>query len=144
MQAVYDKFLETLLDFTTATDSVDFINDVIKLACLTSAYSPSPSDEYWGDISVHEVSGTGYTAGGFTVTGKSAISSANMTIWAGSGINVSTVSIPDIRYLVLYKDTGTESTSKLMSRWDIGGQALIGKPLIVNFGQGILKFKNSQ
>lgn len=46
----------------------------LKMALL-SGYTPNPttlgSDTHWSDISSHEISGPGYTAGGATLTGVS-------------------------------------------------------------------------
>jgi hypothetical protein len=69
----------------------------------------------------NEVTGTGYTAGGVTLTSKTAVydvASNTLTLdcadptWAASTITA--------RYLVFYKDTGTASTSPLIAYVDFG------------------------
>lgn len=41
----------------------------LKCALLKNTYTPNQdTDDVWGDISAHEIEGTGYTAGGVAVT----------------------------------------------------------------------------
>ena len=48
---------------------VTWASDTIKLALATSSYTPNQgTHEFFSDIT-NEISGTGYTAGGFTLTG---------------------------------------------------------------------------
>lgn len=50
---------------------IDLDTDTIKVALLTSAYTPNQDvHDYFDDVSSYEVTGTGYTAGGATLTGK--------------------------------------------------------------------------
>ena len=47
---------------------VDFDTDTIKVALLTSSYTPDQdAHDYFNDVSSAEVTGTGYTAGGATL-----------------------------------------------------------------------------
>ena len=50
--------------------TVDLAADTIKVALVTSSYSPSlTADEFFDDVT-NEVTGTGYTAGGATLSGQ--------------------------------------------------------------------------
>lgn len=101
---------------------VDFDSDTIKVALVTSSYTPDQdAHDYWNDVSTNEVSGTGYTAGGATLASKTAtydsannvvILDAADTTWASSTITA--------RYAVVYDSTGTSSTSALIGYVDFG------------------------
>jgi hypothetical protein len=50
--------------------SLNWATDTLKLALVASSYSPSTgTDALWSAISSHETSGSGYTAGGVTLSG---------------------------------------------------------------------------
>ena len=101
--------------------NIDLVNDTIKVALLTSSYTPNiDSHENFDDIT-NEVTGTNYTAGGKELTNKTVtvdntdnegILDADDTSW-----EVSTITA---RYAVIYKDTGVSSTSKLIGYIDFG------------------------
>lgn len=110
--------------FTTHISKGEFIflTDTVKVGILDSTYTPDQNDDYWGDVNAHEVSGTGYTARGKALTSK--------TVTYGSGIKTTTfdaadvtwaaLTLTDARYLVVYKDSGTNNTSWLMGYVDLG------------------------
>jgi len=101
---------------------VDFDTDTIKVALVSSSYTPNQdTHDYWDDVSSNEVSGTGYTAGGATLASK--------TVTYDSGTNVTKFDAADVswtsstitaRYAVVYLDTGTASTSPLIAYVDFG------------------------
>lgn len=103
------------------TGLLDVSTDTIKCALLDSGYTPNQdTDEFWSGVSANEVSGTGYTANGQVLTG--------VTLTYNAGTNTLMVDCADptwsgatitgIRYAVFYKDTGTPSTSPLISYMD--------------------------
>jgi len=114
---LYGNFLLKALN-----KEVDFDTDTIKVALLTSSYTPDQdAHDYLNDVSSYEVSGTGYTAGGATLASKTAtydsatnviILDAADTTWASSTITA--------RYAVIYDSTGTASTSTLIGYVDFG------------------------
>lgn len=95
---------------------IDFDSDTIKVALLSSAYTPNQdSHDYWDDVSTNEVSGTGYTAGGKALTTKSVTyDAATNTVkfdaddvtWTGSTITA--------RYAVVYDDSGATNGQKAL------------------------------
>jgi len=101
---------------------IDFLVDTIKVALLSNAYTPNQdTDDYWDDISTHQVTGTAYVAGGDTLVGKGLTYDgpsntikldATDTTWAASTITA--------RYAVVYVDTGAPSTSALICYVDFG------------------------
>ncbi len=53
---------------------VDLPSDTINCALMDSSHSfDGVNDDIWADISINEISGTGYTADGITLAGKSAV-----------------------------------------------------------------------
>lgn len=102
---------------------IDFDSDTIKVALVSSAYTPNQdTHDYWDDVSANEVTGTGYTAGGTALTSKTVTYDAtnNVTIldaadvtWASSTITA--------RYAVIYDDSGATSAQKaLLAYVDFG------------------------
>jgi hypothetical protein len=101
---------------------VDFTNDSIKVALLSSAYTPNQAGHAnFSDVSTYEVSGTGYTAGGQALTGKTAtldttnkvlVLDANDVTWSNSTVTA--------RYAVVYDAaTGVSTTSPLIGYIDL-------------------------
>jgi hypothetical protein len=100
---------------------IDFDTDTIKVALLTSSYTPNQdTHDYFDDVSANEVSGTGYTAGGQALSSKTVtydgatntlILDAADSVWASSTITA--------RYAVVYKSTGVSSTSPLIGYQDM-------------------------
>ena len=107
----YNSFKKLALD-----GSIDFVNDTIKVALLTNAYTPNiDNDEYWDDVSTHEVSGTGYTAGGQALSSKTTVKNTTSDEGVYDGADVTwAASTITARYGVIYKSTGTASTSALV------------------------------
>lgn len=101
---------------------IDFDTDTIKVALVSSSYTPDQdAHDYWDDVSAYEVTGTGYTTGGATLASK--------TVGYTSGTNVTKFDAADVswtsstitaRYAVIYLSTGTASTSPLIAYVDFG------------------------
>lgn len=113
---VYNSAKKALLD-----GGIDMANDTIKVALVTSGYTPDMDTHVFFDDITNEVSGTGYSAGGETLSGKSVTQdddadesylTASNTIWEGSSITA--------RGAVMYKSTGVGSTSPLIAYFDFG------------------------
>lgn len=105
---------------------VDCMTDTLKMALVGTGYTPAPStDQYYSDIA-------SYTLGTDQVVTVSSVSDGTMTgsvaTWpAGTGGLPNTV---EAKYLVIYKDTGTPTTSPLLCCMDTG----TGLPLTGNGG----------
>jgi hypothetical protein len=114
---LYGQFLLKALN-----KEVDYDTDTIKVALVSSSYTPDQDAHvYFSSVSANEVTGTGYTAGGATLTSKTVtydsannviILDAADTTWASSTITA--------RYAVVYDSTGTSSTSPLIGYVDFG------------------------
>jgi hypothetical protein len=95
---------------------VDWDSDTIKVALLSSAYTPNQdAHDYLDDVIASEVTGTGYTAGGATLASKTitydgannvtVLDAADVT-WASSTITA--------RYAVVYDDAGATNSQKVL------------------------------
>lgn len=130
-----------------AGKKIDFLNDTIKAALLTSSYTPDrDNNQYWSDIVANESSGTGYTAGGLTLTTKTATpnSSGHYVLFGADDLLWSSTTIADARYCVFYDSTGTNSTSCLISYIDFGSaQSTSSQPFAVSLTNGIFKLTAS-
>ena len=113
---VYNSYKKDVLDGT-----IDLVNDTIKVALCTSSYTPDIDAHSFFDDITNEVVGTGYTAGGETLgtktttqdnTDDEGVFDAADTTWSSSTITA--------RYAIIYKDTGTASTSPLICYVDLG------------------------
>jgi len=106
-------------EFKAKIGSIDWANDTIKVALVTSSYTLDIDAHSNFDDITNEVSGTGYTAGGAALANKTvtrddtndwAKYDADDVTWANSTITA--------RGAVIYKDTGTTSTSTLVAYVD--------------------------
>lgn len=102
---------------STAARRVDLLGDTVRASLHTAAYVPDQDTHAFYAAVTNEVAGTGYTAGGAAVTGKTigydAASNEFRFVFAdvvwGPG-----ASIAGIRVVVLRKDTGAAATDPLI------------------------------
>ena len=114
---LYGNFLAKALN-----KEVDFDTDTIKVALLTSSYTPDQdAHDYFNDVSTYEVTGTGYTTGGATLASKTVTydSANNVIVLDAADVTWSSSTIT-ARYAVVYDSTGTSSTSALIGYVDFG------------------------
>jgi hypothetical protein len=131
---VYTYFAKEIGD-TSSGAQINLASDTLKVALLTSAYTPArDTDQYWSGVSANEASGTGYTAGGQALTttwtrdatNHRAVLGASDVSWSGATFT--------FRYAVLYKSTGTASTSPLICYTDFGStQSATGATVTLQF-----------
>ena len=133
---VYNAYKTSLFD---GDDFADLDTDTIKVA-LVSGYTPDIDlHDFWDDVSANEVSGTGYTAGGETLTvtvsqdstDDEGVFDALDVTW--TGLDVGTPS-----HAIIYKDTGTPSTSPLICYMEIATASNGGDYTISWNTEGIL------
>lgn len=115
--ALYGKGKEKLL-----TAAINLSSDTIKAAIVSSAYTPNLSThEFWSDV-VANILNTAGTLGSKTVT-LGVFDAADITFTAVTSGSTA-------KAVVLYKDTGLNSTSPLIAYID----TLTGFPLATNGG----------
>jgi hypothetical protein len=95
---LYNHIAKILADST-----LDWDGDQLRLALLTSAYTPNAEHTVWGDVSSYEFSGTGYASGGFALSNQVLSRSAGTTKCDADDYTISGV-IGTVRYGVLYAD----------------------------------------
>ena len=107
---IYNSFKKKIMD-----GSIDLDTDTIKVALVTSAYTPDQDAHDFFDDITNEVTGTGYTAGGSSLTGKAVTqdNTNNKGVFDADDVTWSTSTITS-RGAVLYKSTGISSTSALI------------------------------
>lgn len=108
---LYGNFLAKALN-----KEVDWDSDTIKVALLSSSYTPNQdTHDYYDDVVANEVTGTGYTTGGATLGSKTVtydgtnnviILDAADTTWSSSTITA--------RYAVVYDDSGASNAAKAL------------------------------
>lgn len=102
---------------------IDLDTDTIKVALLTSSYTPSiDSHDFFDDVSANESSGTGYTAGGATLASVTVTqdNTNDRAVFDASDVSWPSSTIANARYAVIYKSTGTAATSALIGYIDLG------------------------
>lgn len=94
-----------------ATKSINWTSDTIKVALVTSSYTPDQdTDATWSNVSANEVSGTGYTAGGKTLASKTLTYDASTNTWVFDAADaVWTGLTATFRYAVIYDTTATNA-----------------------------------
>ena len=125
---LYDKARQRFLE-----GQINWNTDTIKAVLIdTGAYTANfSSHEFLSDVGTSaRISGTV----GLTLTGKATTGGA-----ADAGdVTFTSVSGPSIEAILLYKDTGTESTSPLIAFIDTG----TGLPITQNGGDIIVTWDN--
>lgn len=108
-----------------AAGSINWGTDTIKVAMLSSGYTPDQDAHVtFADVTSELGTGNGYTAGGAALGTKSvnldaasnvvSLRAAATTWTPGAGQTLTG------RYLVVYKSTGTAGTSPLLGYVDLG------------------------
>ena len=111
---------------TTAGNRIDFLTDTIKNSLHTVTFVPDQDVHDFFNDATNEISGTGYTAGGVTLGSKTLTydTATNETRLDAADSSWTTASFT-ARIAVVYKDTGTGSTSPLMGYVDFGGDETV-------------------
>jgi len=150
---VYNNFKNKLFTQEDAIDWDDNSTTTIKVGLVTSAYTPNiDSDAFWGTPDGSEVSGSGYSAGGVAVTGRttnivsasdlvqliacstSIDGSAAMPTWSQDASGFSNAHIA-----VLYKSSGSPATSPLIAYASLGGsKGNVDGDLTLSFASNII------
>jgi len=116
--SVYNSYKKNVFN-----GGIDLENDTIRMALMTSAYSPDvDAEQYYSDVTAFEVStGGGYVTSGTVMTGKvvsadntndKAVFDADDVVYAASTISA--------RGALIFKDTGDSTTSPLICWSDFG------------------------
>lgn len=118
---LYGKLFANCFGGETAGESVaiDLLSDTIKVALTTSSYTPNQDTHEFFDAVTNEITGTGYTAGGATLGSKTLAYASKVSTFDAADTSWTTSTLT-ARYAVVYKDTGTASTSPLICYINFG------------------------
>lgn len=117
---IYNNFKKLIMN-----GGIDLDTDTIKVALVTSSYTPDQDAHDFFDDVTNEVVGTGYTAGGATL-GSAAVTADNTDnegVFDAADTSWTTATIT-ARAAVIYKSTGTASTSALIAYVDFGSDKI--------------------
>jgi hypothetical protein len=131
---VFGSLASGLINYPTAT---------ARVMLATSAYVPNQDTHVYVSSVTGEASGTGYTAGGQALASKTVtFTSATNTTMLDCADPSWTTATFTFRYAVFYIDTGTPSSSPLISWMDFGSdQSATGGTVTITIpGTGIAQF----
>lgn len=114
---VYNYFKQKQLNGS----AIDLDSDAIGVALVLSGYSPNIDTHDFFDDITNEASGAGYTAGGITLSGTTVFlnTASDLAMFDAADVSWTTSTIT-ARGAVLYKRTGTASSSPLIAYFDFG------------------------
>ena len=117
----YGRLAESL-----SAAEVNYLGSTVKVMLTTATYVPNQDTHRYKSSVTNEVTGTGYTAGGNTLTGKTVTydAASNTITWDCADPSWTTATVT-FRYLVFYVDTGTAATSPLISYVDLGADVVV-------------------
>jgi hypothetical protein len=121
---------------TTAARRVDWVTDTIKVALVTSTYTPNQdTHDFFDDITNELATATGYTAGGVTLGTKSTVydSASNTTRMIAASASWTFSASKTMRYAIIYKDTGVAGTSPLLGYVDFGSDQTTSGVFTINW-----------
>lgn len=114
----------------TSGTSIDLADDTIRIALVSAGYTYSASHQFWSSVSASVV-GTPVTLANKTTTSG---------VFDADDPTFSSVTGPQVTHLVIYKDTGTATTSPLIAYIDT---ATSGLPVTPNGGNITVAFNAS-
>lgn len=105
---------------------LNFLTDTIKVALVTSSYTPDQdTHQYFSDVT-NEITGGGYTAGGSTLASKAININNTLNLAEFDAADVTLSSFTNIfRYGIVYKSTGVAATSRLIALIDFGSNVQV-------------------
>lgn len=116
---IYNSFFEDL-----AKADIDLDTATIKVMLVTSAYAENKDTHTKRSDVTNEVTGTGYTAGGATVTATVTKDTTNDRLDISLGGTTWSTSTITARKAVYYVDTGNAATDQLIAVNDFGSDVV--------------------
>lgn len=102
-----------------AAGDINFTSNTIKAALLSNSYSLSVnSHEFVSSVTSAEIVGGSYTRK--TLASKTANLASNVLTLDCADISWTSITAVNIRYIVFFKDTGSDATSLLLCVNDLG------------------------
>lgn len=136
---VYNQFKSEVMK---GTYNLDNGGDTLKCGLLDNTATPSESSTGWSGVSGDEVSGTGYTAGGETLSSQAITQddTNNYGVFDAGDVSWTNASFT-ARYAVIYDDTPTTPADPLICLIDFGSDKTVtsGTFTITWDGDGIMR-----
>lgn len=132
----YNQFKTELMNGT-----YQLASDTIKAALLDSSHAFDADNVGWSSVSANEISGTGYTAGGETLTSTAVTQDDTDDEGVFDAADVSWESATfSASHAVLYDDTTTSPADALICSIDFGGsQSVSGGTFTIQWAtEGII------
>jgi hypothetical protein len=127
--AIYPKYKQALLD---ASANVDLNDGTVKVALIdTGAYTYSAANEFYSDVAGAAVIGTPQTINNTTVTNG---------LFDGDNVTFTAVTGNSVEALLIYIDTGSAATSRLVAYIDTN---VTGLPVTPNGGDIVITWNAS-
>jgi len=125
---IYNRFKANLFN-----GECDLEADTIKVALMDNSHTATATHNTWSQVSANEISGTGYTANGQDLAGKS-VTQAATTTWDGTDTAWTSATFTAY-HIVLYDDT--LASDDLICSFDLGGaQAVSGATFTIQWNAG--------
>jgi hypothetical protein len=125
------------LSFTsTFNKEADWNSDTVKTMLCTSTYTPNQDTHQYKSSVTNEITGTGYTATGTTLTTPAVAYNTGTNVWSFDADDASwTTATITARYAVTYDSTpSTDATRPLLSYVDFGAdQSVTGATFTVQW-----------
>jgi len=109
---IYNRFKANLMN-----KEIDLEADTIRVALLDNSHTFTATDNTWSQVSANEISGTGYTANGETLTSLSVTQAATAS-WDAADSTWTTATF-SAYHAVVYDDTLVGND--LICSFDFGG-----------------------
>jgi len=112
------NYLTTFKKALDGTRAINLASDTFKAVLLDNTYIPNFStDSVYSDVSAHEVVGSGYSAGGVTLSGLSWSTTGGVNKFTATNPSWSVTSV-SAQFLVIYDSSASNA---LISCLDFGG-----------------------
>lgn len=133
----------TEMIYKALSGNLNLSADTIKCALMNSSHSYNPENTVWSDVSANEISGTGYTSGGASMTGLSVTKDTTNHKVKFSANNVSWANATLTAYHAVLYDTTRSNT--LLASIDFGGpQSVTNGTFTIQWNaNGIIQFSVS-
>ncbi|TDH45778.1 hypothetical protein E2F47_27655, partial [Mycobacterium eburneum] len=112
---LYGGFLQSL-----ANKQINLNSDSFKVMLLTSSYTPSDAHRYQSDLT-NEVTGTGYTAGGATLSGVTVSYASDTLTFSASNVSWANSTITAAYAAIVDTTPGAAASNPLIGYVNFGG-----------------------
>jgi hypothetical protein len=114
---IYDSAFKELVDGTVA-----YLTDTIKIMLVTSSYTVDRVNHTKRSDITNEVSGTGYTSGGFTLGTKTITKDTtnHRAVFGAATVSADPITFTGATQAIIYKSTGVAANDNLIAKIDLG------------------------